>query len=125
MKHGAILLVCLLLGLLAGGVTRPASATGPQTQFHITIDSWSPYYYPASASVPPNALIRWDNPTASPHTITHDGCAADGPCLFDSGTIEPGGTYVLPGLPPGTYRYHCRLHPIMRGVLVVESPGHT
>jgi plastocyanin len=104
------------------GFAWPGQATPPQ--FQIIIESGSPYYIPASAKVPTGAPIRWDNPTASPHTITHDGCLTEeGPCAFDSGAINPNQSYTLPGLPPGKYPYHCRLHPIMRGVLTVTDPS--
>lgn len=88
--------------------------------FEIIIDGGSPYYYPASAKVPAGAPIRWGNPTGSPHTITHDGCVEGGLCAFDSGLVPPNGSYTTPGLAPGRYPYQCRLHPIMRGVLIVE-----
>lgn len=101
----------------------PGQAAPPP--FEITIDSGSPYYYPASAKVPAGAPIRWDNPTGSPHTITHDGCVQDGPCAFDSGSVAPNGSYTIPGLSPGRYPYQCRLHPIMRGVLVITEPADT
>lgn len=101
----------------------PSQATPPP--FEIIIDSGSPYYYPASAKVPAGAPIRWDNPTGSPHTITHDGCVQDGLCAFDSGSVAPNGSYTIPGLSPGRYPYQCRLHPIMRGVLVITEPADT
>lgn len=110
--------VALVVGLsLTAG--WPSLATPPA--FTITIDSSSPYYQPAVARVVTGAPIRWDNPTASYHTVTHDGCATEGPCLFDSGSVPPNGSYTVPGLPPGRYPYHCRLHPIMRGVLTVSD----
>ena len=101
----------------------PSQAIAPP--FEIVIDSGSPYYYPASARVSAGAPIRWDNPTGSPHTITHDGCVQDGPCAFDSGSVAPNASYTVPGLPPGRYPYQCRLHPIMRGVLVITDPADT
>ena len=92
-------------------------------QFEIIIESSSPYYFPASAKVPTGAPIRWDNPTGSHHTITHDGCIIEGAsCAFDSGSIAPNGSFLIPGLPPGSYPYHCRIHPIMRAVLTVVDP---
>ncbi|WP_447976737.1 hypothetical protein [Candidatus Nitrospira bockiana] len=120
------LLAMRLATLTLAGVVfllmSPGYATAPP--FQIIIDSGSPYYYPASARVPAGAPIRWDNPTGSPHTITHDGCVVeDGPCVFDSGSVPPNGSYTLPGLAPGRYPYQCRLHPIMRGIVVVE-PGN-
>lgn len=88
---------------------------------HILIDGLSPYYSPYLASVDMGNSVVWTNPTPSPHTVTHDGCRDSGPCMFDSGSILPGGSYQLPVLPPGRYPYHCTLHPIMRGILVIQE----
>jgi plastocyanin len=79
------------------------------------------YFMPKAATIAPHAPIRWENTTGSHHTITHEGCERGSVCVFDSGTLAPDGRYELTGLPPGTYPYLCRLHPIMRGVLVVQE----
>jgi plastocyanin len=121
----------MLAGLLvmALALTSTTSiALPPQT--HIIIESASPYFVPSKAYVTPWASIRWENPTPTHHTITHDGCVEEAStCAFESGTVEPNGTYTLPGLPAGQYTYHCRVHPIMRGVLTVteqtELPSQT
>ncbi|OGX11976.1 MAG: hypothetical protein A3K11_09460 [Nitrospirae bacterium RIFCSPLOWO2_12_FULL_63_8] len=110
-----ITIVCALLALGA----LPGSATPPH--FKITIENGSPYFFPPAATVTTGTPIRWDNPTPTEHTITHDGCVSDGPCAFDSGMMMPGEGYVLPGLPPGHYPYHCRIHPIMRGTVTVSD----
>jgi plastocyanin len=85
----------------------------------IEMESWAPYYRPFEADIQVQTAIRWNNPTASTHTVRHDGCAKKGPCLFDSGAVPPNGSYTIKGLAPGRYPYHCELHPIMRGELVV------
>ena len=79
------------------------------------MESWSPYFTPAAATVTAGSAIRWENPTGTHHTITHDGCLGTGACAFDSGSIGPDGVFEISGLPPGLYPYHCTLHPIMRG----------
>lgn len=107
--------------LVAGGVASTGASIGP---FLITMESWSPYYQPVEAIVPPHRAIKWTNPTASPHTIRHDGCLRPGPCAFDSGAVPPDGAYMIPGLPPGRYAYHCEIHPIMRGELVVSDDAY-
>lgn len=108
----------VLYAVLAVGVW-PGAATPPH--FEILIENGAPYFFPAVATVPAGTPIRWDNPTATEHTITHDGCLTEGPCAFDSHAMPPNGHYILPGLPPGTYPYHCRIHPIMRGTLTVTD----
>lgn len=85
----------------------------------IKMESWAPYYRPFVAEIQLHTAIRWNNPTGSTHTVRHDGCAKKGPCLFDSGAVPPHGSYTISGLAPGRYPYHCELHPIMRGELVV------
>jgi len=100
----------------------PTHATPPTAQ--VSMDSGSPYYVPASVTVTAGAAIRFDNPTPTHHTVTHDGCFEEGGrCAFDSGAVEPDGSFTIPNLPPGRYPYQCRIHPIMRGIIIVtDSP---
>ena len=86
------------------------------------MDSSSPYYVPSAVTVTSGASIQWDNPTPTHHTVTHDGCFEEGErCAFDSGAVDPGGSYAIPTLPAGRYHYQCRIHPIMRGMIVVTD----
>ena len=112
------LLRALAILLLWGGLASQAA----MPPFRIVIESVSPYYEPVAASVPAGSPIVWVNPTASHHTVTHDECAAEGPCAFDSGAVAPDQHFTVAGLPAGHYPYHCRLHPIMRGTLIVTDP---
>jgi plastocyanin len=128
-RRSAAYITLPLLGLLAlVGLFNPSGEAAAPT-IQIVIESGSPYYLPASAWVMPGAPIRWDNPTPSHHTVTHDGCVSEEPCAFDSGSLAPNESYTLPGLAAGRYSYHCRLHPIMRGTLIVNpaaaSPSQT
>ncbi len=110
-----LMMSALLLGVLPSGAAPP--------QGRVLMDSGSPYYVPAAVTVVSGASIRWDNPTPTHHTVTHDGCFDEGPrCGFDSGAVDPGGSYTIPNLPPGRYAYQCRIHPIMRGMIIVTEP---
>lgn len=92
----------------------------------ILMENGSPYYVPAAATVASGTAIRWENPTPTHHTVTHSDCMKDDhPCLFDSGTVPPGGHFTVPGLPPGRYTYQCGIHPIMRGQLIVTDESST
>jgi len=96
--------------------------TAMPTATQIMIEDGSPYFAPAKATVASGSPISWYNPTPTDHTVTQNGCLEDGtPCLFDSGIIPPGEQFSIQGLPPGRYPYHCRIHPIMRGVLTVTD----
>ena len=111
------LLIAICFAALAA---FPSSAAAPSV--HVLMDSGSPYYVPASVTVTAGAAIRWDNPTPTHHTVTHDGCfQEDTRCAFDSGPVDPDGSYTIPSLPPGRYPYQCRIHPIMRGLIIVTE----
>jgi len=113
-----------VVGVTVAELAWPVSATVPLTQ--ILLEDGSPYYVPVTATAVSGSPIQWANPTPTHHTVTHSGCFDDStPCAFDSGTLSPGSTFTLPGLPPGHYAYHCRIHPIMRGVLTVTDSTST
>jgi plastocyanin len=118
-SHGPLRMLVMVAALVLSNL--PGEAAAPT--FQIVIESGSPYFLPAAAWVAPGAPIRWDNPTPSHHTVTHDNCLAEEPCAFDSGSLAPSQSYTLPGLSAGRYPYHCRLHPIMRGTLFVTAPA--
>ncbi|MDH5253152.1 MAG: hypothetical protein OEW25_07490 [Nitrospira sp.] len=114
------LLVIVFAVAVGAGASWPAMGTSLSAQ--IVMEDGSPYYVPVTATVASGTPINWDNPTPTHHTVTHNGCVEDGsPCLFDSGPVPPGGQFTVPGLPAGRYPYHCRIHPIMRGVLTVAD----
>ena len=113
-----------VLGVVVGGLLIGTSLViASPSAFQIQIDGLSPYYSPKSAQVLEGTTIWWENPTATHHTITHDGCKNGENCAFDSGAIAPNGKFGLYDLPPGRYPYHCTLHPIMRGTVVVQDNG--
>ncbi|MFO0706457.1 MAG: cupredoxin domain-containing protein [Nitrospira sp.] len=113
-------IVITMVGVLMMNMAWPTTAMPPATL--IMIEDGAPYFAPAKATVATGSPILWSNPTPTDHTVTHNGCIEDGnPCLFDSGMIAPGEQFSVPGLPPGRYPYHCRIHPIMRGTLTVTD----
>lgn len=113
-------IIAASVAVLVAGLAWPTAATPPYAQ--IIMEDGSPYFVPVTATITSGSPIRWDNPTPTHHTVTHNACVDDSaPCAFDSGTVVPGGSYTVPGLPPGRYPYHCRIHPIMRGVLTVTE----
>lgn len=113
-------LTIALASLFITSLALPITAMPIATQ--IMIEDGSPYFAPSKAIATSGSPVSWYNPTPTDHTVTHNGCVEDGtPCLFDSGVIPPGEQFSVPGLPPGRYPYHCRIHPIMRGVLTVTE----
>jgi plastocyanin len=89
--------------------------------FHIMMEDPSPYYSPTVATVPAGLHIQWNNKPATVHTLTHTDCLTTRDCAFDSGSVPPGKSFALSFSEPGIYPYFCRLHPIMRGTIVVTG----
>jgi plastocyanin len=71
---------------------------------------------PSSITVPLNTTVVWSNHNNVTETIT----AVDG--SFDSENISAGGyEYRYIFLKPGRYEYYSRIHPSIRGSVIVEN----
>jgi plastocyanin len=71
-------------------------------------------FVPSNLSVRTGTTVTWTNTDNLSHTIS-----ADDGHTFDSSAFTQGMTFQLTAGPPGTYGYFCRIHPFMRGTLVV------
>jgi plastocyanin len=112
-----VFLLLLSAGLILAG--QAAAAVVMVDPADIILEGTSPYYQPVIAVVPSGKPIRWLNATGSPHSVRHDGCATEESCAFESVAVPPDSSILIAPLPPGRYTYHCELHPVMRGTLVV------
>lgn len=115
----AVFLFCSGISLSTRAVVDISSAG----HIEITFESSAPYYQPQLVVMPAGTPVRWVNSTASLHSVRHDDCLADTLCAFQSIAVPPDSSFSIAPLPPGRYGYHCELHPIMRGVLIVRDPG--
>jgi len=106
-----------------GTTTTPATTATQsgktQTVMIITDSSGSFAFSPASLTIKAGTTVIWKNTTAAPHTVTSD----DGKS-FDSGTSNPivaqTGTFSFTFTTPGTYHYHCEIHPFMKATIIVQ-----
>jgi len=70
-------------------------------------------FSPRTATVKAGQMVTVTNNDAVAHTST--GTA------WDSGDIQPGGSYAFAApMAPGTYDFHCSIHPFMTGTLIVQ-----
>ncbi len=105
----------------SGGSTPVATATqaGNTQTVMITTDSSGAFAFsPASLTIKAGTTVTWTNATAVPHTVTSD----DGKS-FDSGAANPinqGGTFSFTFTTPGTFAYHCAIHPFMKATIIVQ-----
>jgi nitrite reductase (NO-forming) len=81
------------------------------------VNSTSTFYSPTTITVVigVNNTVTWTNNDEATHTVTAD----DG--SFDSGYLNQGQTWSYTFTTPGTYTYHCSIHPWMKGTVIVES----
>lgn len=105
----------LALSLPATGMVTLHPARAQTTT--ITIVNFA--FSPASVTVPAGTTITWTNQDTAPHTVTSDTG------LWDSGTVNTGGSYSRTFSTPGTFPYHCAIHPFMKAEVIVQASGAT
>jgi len=100
----------------SGGQLSPSPAqdtnTPSATVTAVTIKNFA--FSPAQVTVKAGSTVRWTNQDSTAHTITSD----DG--KFNSGNLSTGGTFEFTFAAPGTYVYHCGIHPMMKATIVVQ-----
>jgi plastocyanin len=71
-------------------------------------------YGPPILSVPVGTKVTWVNHDEEPHTVT----SATG--AFSSAGLVNEDMFVQTFTKPGTYEYFCKVHPFMKGTVVVK-----
>ncbi|QDV32306.1 DUF2231 domain-containing protein [Tautonia plasticadhaerens] len=108
-----------------------AAAQGPAATVEMTGENT---FEPRGVVIEAGQSVRWTNPSSVVHTVTADPDEADDPGNvslpegaepFDSGDVEPGGSYSRTFDVPGTYQYVCLPHESigMIGTVEVTDPG--
>ena len=69
---------------------------------------------PYTESIAVQSEVVWRNTDGTTHTIVSDAP------LFESGVLNNGDTYEFNFTAPGTYTYHCSIHPGMVGTIIIE-----
>lgn len=72
-------------------------------------------FAPNVVIIPVGTTVHWTNNGTVNHTVTSDTA------LFDSGTLAPGASFDFRFDVPGTYNYHCALHPNLTGKVIVTN----
>ena len=94
-----------------------APAASAQDDMTVSIQDFS--FNPGQITVAPGTTVTWTNEGPSPHTTTAD----DG--SWDSGTLQQGEDFSFTFDEPGTYTYHCSIHPDMTASVKVSGGGGT
>jgi plastocyanin len=107
------LLYLAILSMVVLVVFAPAASA----QDDMTVSIQDFFFSPDQMTVAPGTTVTWVNDGQQPHTSTAD----DG--TWDSGTLQPGDDYSFTFDQPGTYTYHCSVHPDMTATITVSGDG--
>jgi plastocyanin len=100
-----------------GAITAPAPATKPATASAkaISVSVRDNVFDPVEIHAKVGQKITWNMAGQVAHTVT----AIDG-AKFDSGALQPGGSFSYVTKKAGTISYLCSFHQGMTGQIVVE-----
>ncbi len=93
------------------GSSSQTTSAGASTAVKISNFKFSP----ASLTVKQGAGVTVTNEDSAAHTVT-----ADDGHSFDTEDLSQGATQTISVSKPGSYPYHCTIHPFMHGTLVVK-----
>lgn len=89
-----------------------SAAAKPVAADAVTIRGFA--FGPQIVTVKPGATVHWTNQDSEAHTVTSDSGA------FSSSVLQSGASFTFTFTKPGTYSYHCSIHPFMTGKVVVS-----
>jgi len=112
--------IVLIIGAVAFGAASTHTSSIDAVTVTIVAGASSPsnptgHYSPASITVVigANNTVTWINKDYSIHTITSNNG------IFDSGLLNSGDKWSYTFSTPGTFGYHCAIHPYMTGNVTV------
>ena len=111
---GAVALIAVaFLGGIGRGALASASGTSAATvskTAHVSIVDFA--FRPRTLAVGKGTRVVFSNIANRAHTATRAGS-------FDTRRIKPGRSVAVRFEQKGAFRYHCKIHPEMRGKVVV------
>lgn len=104
-----LVLIALAVAALMGGRAIGATATASGTR-SVDINHFA--FHPPTLHVKRGAKVAFTNSSNVTHTATGGS--------FDTRKIAPGTSVTVRFSKQGTFVYHCKIHPFMKGKIVVE-----
>lgn len=149
MKTGSVVLLVIIGILLIGGIIyfsmqTPKQASGQVTgsnqqttptsptvttsttpgsmstgvKYDVNIMSFA--FTPQTLTITPGSTVIWTNSDSVAHTVVSDSGSE-----IDSPSLTKGESFSHTFTTPGTYTYHCSIHPNMKGTIIVSSSTTT
>jgi plastocyanin len=73
-------------------------------------------FSPATLTIKAGSEVIWTNVSDAAHTVTSDTSA-----FTASSAFKKNGTFMMIFATPGTFKYHCSIHPYMMATITVTS----
>ena len=108
----AVMLATLVAVLSLSGSTWLVAAQDATTA-SVSIVNFG--FNPVILRITVGTTVTWTNDGVDPHTVTADDGA------FDSGRLDPGTQFSQTFDQPGTFSYHCTIHPQMQASVIVTG----
>jgi plastocyanin len=99
-----------LIGIWGGAASADDSAQASRIST-VTIPAFK--FQPAAVTISRGSKVRFSNTSGTTHTATRNGS-------FDTGRIKPGKAATVQFNAKGTFAFHCKIHPFMKGKVVVD-----
>ena len=80
-------------------------------------------FNPKMLTVSAGTTVTWKNEDQTAHTVTSDSIdstSAPAAAKFQSKILNPGDSFTHTFDTPGSYKYHCDIHPYLKGEVVVQ-----
>ena len=125
--HWGILIVVLVTFVAICGCTGYGSSTKTPTTTQTqvvpgtsTVNIQNFAFNPASITIQKGTTVTWVNQDSANHEIVNDaqGTIAQG-AIFTSNSLPKGASYSFKFDNPGTFPYHCSIHPSMKATVIV------
>lgn len=125
MKAKVIIGIIVIVIIGAGVFVSRFAATNTQTQTvpessqtqaaaknTVTIANFA--FSPAALTIKSGESVTWTNRDTPAHSATADDNS------FDTGLLNSGESKSITFRKPGTFTYHCSVHPMMTGKIIVQ-----
>jgi plastocyanin len=103
----------LVLALAAPWRGTAAAEGGAGASKAAAVDIANFAFHPPTLRVAKGSGVTFTNSSKVTHTATRGGS-------FNTGLISPGKSVLIRFTQKGTFAYHCEIHPLMHGKIVVE-----
>ena len=90
-----------------------SAAAAPVSTDRVAIQGFA--FGPQAVTIKAGTTVTWTQQDEDSHTVTADDNS------FTSQPLGNGQTFTQTFVTPGTYAYHCSIHPFMHGTVVVTN----